>query len=588
MWERNVGLVAAASGRETPVLIYLLCAIALSISFGASAERFRVNSCDWEFLEREPGDTNPGDGLALTEDGLTTLRAAVEEANALPGPDEISFNITAFDCPHSGWLFCDVYVSSNLEITEDLVLYHEWEEGFEWVEGGRAKIKVMTHGGDPDSAFVVAPGVHFTVRDIEIQSYTEPLPLNGGLFRVSTGAELNLDGVVLVAQALKRGGAIYNDGGTVFVRDSTFVLCSAGTEGGVIANVGGSIVLESIVSSAHSAGARGGFFHCASGSISGTDLYLYGESSDSGGVLHMEGGAVKLNRMRATGAGSAEGNIAIVEGGELTLSNGAIGPLESGEPMMAVTGGTATLVNCTVVVGATAGSGSVKVGSEGGFRIGNTIVTGEPGQPAPFFQVSGTFESLGGNLISVGDADTGFSRLLGDIVGTVAAPIDALLTGSTRTGWSFVPLPGSPARDGGRTELITAEYFGPPPHWDRRGEGYARVCGQFVDIGETELQGTHHAADANEDGMIDFGELLRVVQFFNAKGLHCNEESEDGFTPGPGNTSSCDAHDLDYNPRDWRINLSELLRLVQMYTMGSHYLCPGSGTEDGFCLEAGR
>jgi hypothetical protein len=34
-------------------------------------------------------DANPGDGIALSQEGFATLRAAVEEANALPGADAI-------------------------------------------------------------------------------------------------------------------------------------------------------------------------------------------------------------------------------------------------------------------------------------------------------------------------------------------------------------------------------------------------------------------------------------------------------------------------------------------------------------------
>jgi hypothetical protein len=52
---------------------------------------FTVNSTG------DGGDTNPGDGVAEDADGNTTLRAAIEEANALPNfggvPDTISFDI---------------------------------------------------------------------------------------------------------------------------------------------------------------------------------------------------------------------------------------------------------------------------------------------------------------------------------------------------------------------------------------------------------------------------------------------------------------------------------------------------------------
>jgi hypothetical protein len=40
----------------------------------------------------------------------------------------------------------------------------------------------------------------------------------------------------------------------------------------------------------------------------------------------------------------------------------------------------------------------------------------------------------------------------------------------------------------------------------------------------------------------------------------------------------------DYNPQDWAIDLSELLRLIQFFNSGGYYACPDDGTEDGYCL----
>ena len=39
----------------------------------------------------------------------------------------------------------------------------------------------------------------------------------------------------------------------------------------------------------------------------------------------------------------------------------------------------------------------------------------------------------------------------------------------------------------------------------------------------------------------------------------------------------------DYNPQDWVISLSELLRIIQFYNSLGYHFCPTSGTEDGFC-----
>lgn len=95
-----------------------------------------------------------------------------------------------------------------------------------------------------------------------------------------------------------------------------------------------------------------------------------------------------------------------------------------------------------------------------------------------------------------------------------------------------------------------------------------------------------HSADRNGDGKIDLSELLRAIQFYNAGGYHCAEtpdSTEDGYVPGLGANHSCPPHDSDYNPQDWGINLSELLRLIQFYNAGAYFLCPDAATEDGFC-----
>ncbi len=92
--------------------------------------------------------------------------------------------------------------------------------------------------------------------------------------------------------------------------------------------------------------------------------------------------------------------------------------------------------------------------------------------------------------------------------------------------------------------------------------------------------------DTTPDNVVDLSELLRVIQFYNAGGHHCvgeeEVESEDGYTPGPGDTS-CAPYSADVNPTDWKISLGELLRVIQFYNRGGYYACPVANTEDGFC-----
>lgn len=88
------------------------------------------------------------------------------------------------------------------------------------------------------------------------------------------------------------------------------------------------------------------------------------------------------------------------------------------------------------------------------------------------------------------------------------------------------------------------------------------------------------SADVDHNHRIDLSEVLRVIQLYNAGGLHCDGAAEDGYAPGVGD-KGCAPHTSDYAPQDWRIGLSELLRAVQLYHAPGYAACPEG--EDGFC-----
>lgn len=105
-----------------------------------------------------------------------------------------------------------------------------------------------------------------------------------------------------------------------------------------------------------------------------------------------------------------------------------------------------------------------------------------------------------------------------------------------------------------------------------------------------EGESPYHRADWNgaPDNKIDLTELLRVIQFYNSDGYHCaapgDPMSDEGYLTGPGDTT-CRPHCADYNPQDWRIDLSEVLRIIQFYNSGGYRACLNGNppTEDGYC-----
>ncbi|MGC9052469.1 MAG: cohesin domain-containing protein [Candidatus Hydrogenedens sp.] len=91
-----------------------------------------------------------------------------------------------------------------------------------------------------------------------------------------------------------------------------------------------------------------------------------------------------------------------------------------------------------------------------------------------------------------------------------------------------------------------------------------------------------HSADSNRDWIISLTEVLRVIQFYNSKEYYCSCDTEDGYSVTSKN-QTCSPHNSDYyGSPDWKIQLYEILRLIQIFNYGSYH--PEVGTEDGFAL----
>ncbi|MFM1920892.1 MAG: hypothetical protein RLZZ303_2526 [Candidatus Hydrogenedentota bacterium] len=101
--------------------------------------------------------------------------------------------------------------------------------------------------------------------------------------------------------------------------------------------------------------------------------------------------------------------------------------------------------------------------------------------------------------------------------------------------------------------------------------------------GEVEVPAIH-TADTSSNNAFDLSELLRVVQLYNSpNGFSCGS-GEDGYQLGSG-SKDCQPHGADFegNQPNWRLSLTELLRIVQLYNVGAYFACPGSASEDGYC-----
>lgn len=191
--------------RVYSVLVLLLALLASSE--GAPAATFVVNSTG------DVVDAAPGNGACDTGDGTTcTLRAAIQEANALAGADTINFlnpgqvyalGLNGYD---------NTAAAGDLDVLADLTINGD---------GGFVDGVLLT---SPDNVFDLRNGATVTINDLTVQNGNYGLYLNDGTTLLLTGVtvQLNNNAGVLVNA---------NFGGSCFLEAAATTVTQNGTYG---------------------------------------------------------------------------------------------------------------------------------------------------------------------------------------------------------------------------------------------------------------------------------------------------------------------------------------------------------------------
>lgn len=158
-----------------------------TVDIGAFESGFVVNT----FLDTQ--DVRPGDLSSADEDGNSSLRAAIMEANQLDGDDTILLIPGTFRLTIAGQNE-DLAASGDLDITSDSVTIIGAGTDQTFIDAARL-----------DRVFHVKPGATLNLKNLTIKGGRELV--GGGILNQGT---LNLENVIVTDNSADFGGGIYN------------------------------------------------------------------------------------------------------------------------------------------------------------------------------------------------------------------------------------------------------------------------------------------------------------------------------------------------------------------------------------------
>lgn len=328
----------AALRRRFP--FYWIAWAALSLAAAPSqAATFVVN------VTADTPDAATGNGICADTNGNCSLRAAVQEANALAGDDTIVLSAATY--PLTGAAGDDLALSGDLDITGNLTI------------NGSTTAGTVIDGSSVDRVLDVGPaggGVNVTISNLTVRNGSAPGESGGGIRNNGT---LSLNNVTVTTSSSGiNGGGLLNLG-TLTLTNTTVSNNTASAAGGGIYNGSGTLTINASTVSGNNAngagGDGGGIFNASTATAALTNATVSGNTANDagGGVLNSSGATVTMTNV------TLSGNAAVVGGG---VSNS----------------GTATLTNSIVAnsagancSGAITGSNNLDSGNTCGFTISN-------------------------------------------------------------------------------------------------------------------------------------------------------------------------------------------------------------------------
>ena len=316
------------------VIILSILLAQFGVRPAAAAAEFVVNST------ADMVDANPGDGLCETDvTGDCTLRAAVQEANALEGADTISIPAGTYTLAMEG-AGEDSATSGDLDITDQVTITgagmgetvvdaNELDRAFHVFSSlDLSELTIINGFGSPGGGVLVSASASITrvaFEDNRTTSFDESNETGGAVF-VSVEAVANITQSQFTNNfAHFGGGAVANTFASSFsILDSTFTTNSSIHGGGALYPNGGSVTVKNSTFEGNSAD-TGGAIHSNSDTVEVTNSTFVANSAVNHGAIDARQGTIVVNNSTfsgntASGLGDTLGDQP-EQGGDLQVQN---------------------------------------------------------------------------------------------------------------------------------------------------------------------------------------------------------------------------------------------------------------------------
>lgn len=288
----------------------ILCVLFLSVICTSSgAVEFTVDS------PADAVDLNPGDGICLTGNATCTLRAAIQEANALEGYDIINL-------PSGNYVLSligrdeDHCATGDLDIRDSLDIK------------GSGSLETLIDGGQIDRVFEIPNSLatYKTVRliDLTIQNGDAAEQNGGGIYSFHN---LQLENVAVASNSANTGGGVYSVGSLTASNTFFYNNTATGEYGGGAFSTGCNIT--DCIFDDNSAPFGGGLYMSGGTHSISRTVFRFNEAAERGGGLYSYGAGeanvtlanVTVRNNTATNFG---GGIGMSSTQNFTFTDGAI------------------------------------------------------------------------------------------------------------------------------------------------------------------------------------------------------------------------------------------------------------------------